>query len=257
MSLPDQQLLSQPKSPGVRLAPWATAAFVLIGWQMLAHNVPDSILPGPWNVVERIAVEFQYGGLLGYTATTLGIAAMGAFLGLLVAIPIAIAMSHSRILSAALTPFVATSQAIPAVALAPILVLWVGYGSIPIALLCSLMVFFPIAMNTVLGLTTLDPDVIGAAELDGANYIRKLMFIELPLALPAILVGIRAGFVLSITGAVVGEFVMGGQGLGVLFSVYRDRMDTTGLFAIVAILCLAAISIYLIIRRTERSISWR
>ena len=115
-------------------------------------------------------------------------------------------------------PFLAASQAVPAVALAPMLVLWLGYGLKSVAALCALIVFFPMVVNTALGIRSLDQDILDAARLDGASWRPMLLHIEAPLALPYVLAGLRTALTLSITGAVVGEFVLGDRGLGGLLT---------------------------------------
>ena len=133
------------------------------------------------------------GGLAVHAAITLGVSVLGCVFGLIIAFPLGYLIAHHPVVSAAVGPYLAASQAIPAVALAPLLVVWVGYGTLPTALLCTLMVFFPITINTVLGFTRLDPDVVGAARVDGAGGLTLLTWIEFPLALPAILAGVRNG----------------------------------------------------------------
>ncbi|MBZ2195129.1 ABC transporter permease [Ruania sp. N2-46] len=238
------------------VAPVAFGALGLIAWQGLATLLPDRVLPTPTAVASRFVLELREGGLLGFAGHTLTEAVLGSLLGLAVAVPLGYLVARSRLVASAIGPYLAASQAIPAVALAPLLVVWFGYGLLPTALLCALLVFFPIFVNTTLGLSTLDPDVIGAAKVDGAGRWRLLVHIEGPLALPALLAGIRNGFVLSVTGAVVGEFVMGGQGLGLLLSVYRDRSDVEGMFAVLVALVALAISVFYLIRSLERRIQW-
>lgn len=237
------------------LAPIAAGLAVLAGWQLLATTLQARALPPPSQIAPRLLTELS-AGLLSYAAATLAEALLGSVIGLAVAVPLGYLMARSVTIAAALGPYVAATQAIPAVALAPLLVLWVGYGLIPIALLCALLVFFPILVNTTLGLTSLDADVIDAARVDGAGRWRLLWYIEAPLALPAVLAGIRNGFVLSVTGAVVGEFVMGGNGLGTLLTVYRDRQDITGLFAVLIALATLAITFFFAIRTLERRLRW-
>ncbi|WP_344597391.1 ABC transporter permease [Streptomyces violaceusniger] len=176
----------------------------------------------------------------------------GSGIGIGVALPLGYLIARSEIAAAALQPYVAASQAMPAVALAPLLALWIGYGLLPIAVLCSLLVFFPILVNTVLGLRSLDPDVMGAARVDGVGRWGMLWYIEFPLALPSVLAGVRNGLTLSITGAVVGEFVMGGDGLGQLLSVQRQEADTLGLFSTLVMLGLLAAVSYGVVRLVER-----
>ena len=138
------------------------------------------------------------------------------------------------------------------IAVAPLLAIWVGYGIGPIVLLCALMVFFPILVASVLGLRLVDPLVVDAALMDGAGSFSLLVSIELPLALPSILAGLRNGFALSVTGAVVGEMVMGGQGLGQLLTLQRDSVDTAGMFGTILVLCAMASALYGVISVIER-----
>lgn len=245
--------------PRTRIAaPVITGVVALVLLEVVTRSgaVPERILPAPSAVVARIGLELTEGNLLGHAAGTLLESLTGCLIGLVVALPLGYLVSHSRLASAALSPYLVASQAIPAVAVAPLLVLWLGYGLFPIALLCALLVFFPIYMNTAYGFRALPEPIIGAARVDGASRAQLLVHIEWPLALPAILTGIRNGFVLSVTGAVVGEFVMGGEGLGVLLSVYRDRSDVVGLFAVLAALAALAVSLFLLVRSLERKVRW-
>ena len=134
-----------------------------------------------------------------------------------------------------------------------ILVLWVGYGFVAIVVLCALMVFFPILVSTVVGLRHIDRELLEAAALDGATGWSMAWHMELPLAAPAILGGLRNGFALSVTGAVVGEMVMGGTGLGQVLTQMRNNVDTAGMFVIIIILCTMATLLYTIVYRIERS----
>ena len=136
------------------------------------------------------------------------------------------------------------TQAIPAVAIAPLLVLWIGYGLGPVIVLCALIVFFPILISTVIGLRHVDADVVDAARMDGAGGWQLLTQVEFPMALASVLGGVRNGVTLSVTGAIVGEMVMGGGGLGTVLTVQRDSFDTAGMIATVIVLALIASSAY-------------
>ncbi|MEA5117875.1 MAG: ABC transporter permease [Propionicimonas sp.] len=235
-------------------APVLLAVVLLLGWWLTTSlgSVPAYLLPSPGDVAGRLVADLAVGELWPYLGLTLAEAFGGCLLGAAVALPLAVAIHRSRWFSAAVQPFLGATQAIPAIALAPLLVLWVGYGLWPVILLCSLMVFFPILVSAVLGLRHVDRDVLRAARVDGADTVRLLTEIELPLAWPAVLAGLRNGFTLSITGAVVGEMVMGGRGLGQVLTVQRDAVDTAGMFATIVVLCLAAAGIYSLIYALER-----
>lgn len=238
------------------LAPLVLGVALIALWSMLAVGLGPGLLPGPAALGYRLVVELGAGDLLRAAASTIGVSILGCLLGLAVALPLGYLLASSPTAAAALGPYLAASQAIPAVAVAPLLALWFGYGPFPKALLCALLVFFPILLNTVLGLTTLDPDIVDAARLDGAGRLRLLVSVQAPLALPAVLTGVRNGFVLSVTGAVVGEFVMGGDGLGELLAVFRTAGDTTGMFATLVVLAILAIAINMAVRGLERMVRW-
>ena len=233
----------------------AFGAFALLVWQLIATSgaVSSYLLPAPGAVLRSFQQSLSDGLLWSYTQTTLIESVTGFVLGTLVALPLGYAVARSRVLSRLLQPYIAASQAMPAVALAPLLVLWFGYGVPPIAVLCALIVFFPTVVNTTLGLRTLDRDVLDAARVDGASRRQLLWHIEAPLALPSVLAGMRAGLTYSITGAVVGEFVIGDQGLGGLLNVARGNFDTPLVFATLLMLMLLAAAMYGIGRLAE----WR
>ncbi|GAA4425283.1 ABC transporter permease [Georgenia halophila] len=225
--------------------PLLLGAVVLVVWEVACRSglVDTFFLPAPSQVFVRLGEDLG-AGLLAYTVPTLVEAGLGCLVGAAVALPLGYLAFRSPRAAAALDPYVAASQAVPAVALAPLLMLWIGYGLVPIVVLCALLVFFPILLTTILGLRSLDPDVLDAAKLDGAGGWDMLRHVEAPLALPAVLTGLRNGFTLSVTGAVVGEFVMGGRGLGMLVAARADSADTTGLFVALAVLCALAMSVY-------------
>ena len=209
-------------------------------------------LPGPADVARRLWLGVSRADLLEYARVTLTEAALGCLAAAALSLPLAWALFHWRLFTRAVLPYVAASQAVPAVAIAPLLVVWIGYGTVPIVALCVLMVFFPITVTVLLGLRGLDTDVIDAARLDGAHGASMVVHMELPMALPAILSGLRTGFTLSVTGAVIGEMIMGGRGLGMVLASQRQSVDTTGLFSTIVILCVMATTIHWCLHELER-----
>ncbi len=228
----------------VLLAAWAVAAAV--------SGASVTLRPGPGAVWTRLVDFFATGEIWPYLATTMVEALGGSALGALVAIPLAVLIHRSRWARDAVQPFLGATQAIPAIALAPLLVLWIDYGLTSVIVLCALMVFFPILIATVTGLNHVDHDILDAARMDGAGSVDLLWQIEAPLALPAVLAGLKNGFALSVTGAVVGEMVMGGAGLGSYLIVQRQAVDTAGMFATIIVLCAIAASAYSLINLWER-----
>ncbi|MDO5729132.1 MAG: ABC transporter permease [Actinomycetaceae bacterium] len=236
------------------LAPLVLLA-TLVGIWWLATSltaVQPWMLPSPGDFIVRFWSEIHRPTLWASLWITLHEAVLGCLVGAAVALPLSYAIYRFKYFSAAVEPFLGATQAIPAIALAPLLVLWVGYGLGAIVALCTLIVFFPILVSSTVGLRHLDRDVLDAARLDGASGLSLLIFVEGPLALPSILAGLRNGFTLSVTGAVVGEMVMGGQGLGTLLTIQRNSVDTTGMFVTIALLCLLAMTAYSLIYLFER-----
>jgi NitT/TauT family transport system permease protein len=259
----DRRRLSRTHPPYARVAlRWLAALVpgivVIALWQILtqAQVVAAFLLPAPGVVLRSFWQGFADGLLRDATLSTIGESLLGFVLGAAIALPLGYLVARSRMMAWLIEPYIAMSQALPAVALAPLLVLWLGYGLLPIVLLCALIVFFPITIATILGLRTIDRDVLAAASVDGANWWTKLWYIEAPLALPSILSGVRAGLTYSITGAVVGEFVISAQGLGGLLMIARGNFDTPLVFATLLALGLLAAIMYGIGRLIERCISY-
>ena len=188
--------------------------------------------------------------------TTLSESVAGFLLGTAIAIPLGYGIARSQVLARAIQPYLAAMQALPALALAPLLTLWLGYDLPSVIALCALIVFFPMVVNTALGLRTLDRDVLDAARVAGAEGWMLFRYMEFPLALPSILAGLRVGLTLSITGAVVGEFVVGDHGLGGLLIIASSQYDRPLEFATLLTLSLLAAILYGLARLVERRFSY-
>lgn len=241
------------------LAPIALGVVALAAWQLASALglLPARFLPAPLDLLQRLGHELGHGPMLRYAGTTLQEALAGSLLAVLVAVPLGYLIARVRLVDYAASPYVAASQAVPAIAVAPLLVLWIGYGLTPIAILCAITAFFPMLVTTVLGVRNLPSEVLEAARLDGASLWQSLVYVEGPLALPSVLAGIRAGVTLSITGAVVGEFTMGGEGLGTLLTLHQAAGDITGVFSTLLLLVLLAIALSTALRLAEQWVSWR
>lgn len=240
------------------LAPIVLGVALLAAWEGIALSglVLPILLPAPLDVLQTFWTSLTQDSLLTYTETTLIESLAGCALAVVIALPLGYAMVRSRLVESAVQPYLAASQALPAIALAPLLVLWLGYNLPPVIALCALIVFFPMVITTVLGLRGIDRDVIDAARVEGAGRWALLRTIEFPLALPSILAGLRTSLTLSITGAVVGEFVTGNNGLGEYLLVQLNYTDSAGVFAILLMLALLASILYGMVRLLERRFSY-
>ena len=214
--------------------PLVLALVLLLGWftSTATGRVPDFILPPPGDVFAALVDGFRTGLFVSNAVVTIQESLLGFLLGVAIALPLGYAIAKSRLLAAMLQPYLVAGQAIPAIVIAPVLVLWLGYGLLPITILCMLVVLFPMVITTALGVQTIDTIYTDAARVEGASGWLMLVHIEFPLALPAILAALRIGLVLSITGALVGEFVNNSaQGLGALVFEAKDQFNAPLLFA--------------------------
>ena len=237
-----------------------TLLVVLGLWYLLTALAiyPPYILPTPATVMARFGSLIADGSLWHHAGVTLLEAMLGFAVASLIAAVLGYPIAHSRLVSALLSPLLAATQAIPLVALAPLLIIWFGFGITPKIVTCALIVFFPLLLNTVAGYKSVEKSLLEASAVFGANRWQTLWLVELPLALPGILTGVKIGFTLSITGAVVGEFIASDAGLGYLLNLGRGQFDTPLVF--VALLTLTTIALVLygsVTLLEKRLLSWR
>lgn len=230
------------------LAPPVGVALILfISWYASTTyaKINSLILPTPGDVLASLISGLSSGLLLSNALVTVQESVSGFLLALVVALPLGYGLAKSRLIAAAVQPYLAAGQAVPAIVIAPLLVLWLGNGLITITILCMLIVIFPMVITIVLGVQTIDTTLTDAARVEGASGWPLLASIEFPLALPAILAAVRTGLTLSITGALVGEFVSAGdQGLGALVQIATAQFNTPLLFATLVVLGLLAALYY-------------
>jgi NitT/TauT family transport system permease protein len=240
------------------LAPLLTVALAIALWEAIARlgNYPDFILPRPLDVFNRLRDLLADGTIPANAAVTLQEALTGFALAALVALPLGYALAHLRLAERFLSPLIAASQAIPAVAVAPLLVLWLGNGSAPKVAVCAVIVFFPLVVTTITGLRGVAREYLEVARVFGAGRVETIRRVELPLAAPVLLGGAKLGLTLSLTGAVVGEFVAADQGLGFLLNFYRESgFDTAALFATLLTLAILGIALYSFVTLLERIVA--
>lgn len=239
-------------------AGWAALSLlVLVGlWRglVLWQDYPAFVLPTPEAVLQRWVREMTQGTLPMHTLWTLAESLGGFVLALLFSLVLGYALAHAPRLERVLAPQIAATQAIPIIAIAPLIVLWVGAGLGAKILIAALVTFFPILISTIVALRGVPREIIEAAKIDGARRWELLRHIELPLALPGIFGGVKAGLALATTGAVVGEFVGGSTGLGALINIARGLFDTPLMFAALFTLALLTLSYYLIATLLERAL---
>jgi NitT/TauT family transport system permease protein len=241
-------------SPGVVLA--LSLLVLVVAWKALVvvKNYPAFVLPAPDAVLSRLVSEFAGGTLLHHTEITL-VEALGGFgIALAASLLIGYALAHAPRLERVLAPQLAATQAIPVVAIAPLIILWVGADIRAKIMVAALVTFFPILTSTIVALRAVPRELLEMAHISGATAWQTIRYVELPLALRGIFGGVKAGLALATTGAVVGEFVGGRDGLGALINIARGLFDTPLMFAALITLAAMTLSFYLIAMLLERAL---
>jgi NitT/TauT family transport system permease protein len=231
---------------------------VFILWEVIVKvaDVKTYILPAPSLIIGDIVDKF--GLLVRYSLVTGWEILLGYLLSIIVGIPLGLAIFYSKFLERIIYPFLVISQTIPKIALAPLLILWLGWGIMPKIIVAFLIAFFPIVVDTVVGLKNTEPEMIHLVRSMGASRAQTFFKISLPNALPNIFGALKVASTLAVVGAVVGEFVASDSGLGYLLVVSQGYLDTTMMFAGIFFLSLLGIIFFFIIEILERiAIPWK
>ena len=226
----------------------------LLGWWLVSKysHLPAFILPSPLKTATRFWEVHTNGSLLYHTAVTLLEVVLGLLVGTLMAVTLGYAIAKSQLFERLVSPYLVATQAIPIVAIAPLLVIWFKPGIFSKVLVCSLIVFFPVLVNTVVGVRAVPRQLYDLMHSLHATRGQILSRLEVPAALPILLGGLRIGATLSVIGAVVGELVGSNQGLGFLINVARGQYDTALVFIVVFTLITLALVLYGIVALLER-----
>ena len=238
--------------------PLVLLAVLGICWEASVHffNIPSYMLPGPWEILQ---VMWQRLDLLAFHAlVTLTEIALGFWLALVLGFTLAILIHSSRILERAFLPLVISSQTIPVFAIAPLLILWFGYGIGSKVVMTAIIVFFPIVINTVEGLKAADPDTLALLEILEATPGQVFFKVRIPQSLPFVFSGIKIGVAVSVIGAVIGEWVGARQGLGYLMIHANAQLQVGLVFASIFWLSILGVGLYGLVVVMERLlVPWR
>lgn len=218
-------------------------------------GIPEYLLPTPLQIGEQLIVNYSF--LLKHTYVTLMESVSGFALGLALALLFALGITRSKFFEMLIYPFLVVSQTIPKIAIAPLLLIWFGYGILPKVIVSAMMCFFPIVVNTTKGLKSVDQELLDLMESYGATWIQTLIKVKFPAALPYIFAALKVAITLSVIGAVVGEFVGSDAGLGYLILQADANLDTSLMFAELICLSLMGICLFGTIGFIERRVlSW-
>jgi NitT/TauT family transport system permease protein len=234
----------------------ALVAFLGV-WQLVVvvGGYPPFILPPPGTVLARFVGAWADGTLARHTAATLVEIALGFTIGAVAAILIGYVLARSRLAERVLSPYIVAAQATPILALAPVLVLWFGPGLGARVVICTLIVFFPIVVATMVGIRAVDARLLELGRSLRASRRQVLTTLEIPAALPSIFGGLRVGVTLAVVGAIVAEWAGADRGLGVLVNLARGSLfDIPLLFATLLTIAIIGVALYLIVVLVERSL---
>jgi ABC-type nitrate/sulfonate/bicarbonate transport system permease component len=229
------------------------AILVLLGiWELYvkASGVSSLVLPSPLNVLRALVDD--RGTLWHNLKPTAAEICLGIALATAFALAVAVVLHFSGVAAHALYPLLVTTQAIPVVILAPLLVLWLGFGLLPKLVVVALVCFFPIVVTTLSALETVDPDLLKLLETFGAGRWQRFRRVELPSALPGLFAGAKVAVVLSVIGAVFGEQSGSSSGLGYLLTVTVANLELSEAFASVFVLAALAILLFALLTLAER-----
>ncbi|CAB1085304.1 Hydroxymethylpyrimidine ABC transporter, transmembrane component [Olavius algarvensis Delta 1 endosymbiont] len=234
-------------------------AIALLGfWETACwgFDIPDFILPAPSRIL-AVAVTGA-GILLPHAAVTAMEVLTGIMLSLLVAVPLATVMFAHPAVEKGLAPFLVASQAVPVFAVAPLLVVWLGYGMASKVLMAAVIIFFPITVNLLEGFKSCDQEFRVLFQLMGAGFWKTLRYLYWPWALPHFFAGLKVGVSVATIGAVIGEWVGAQQGLGYLMIQANARLNVDMVFAAILWLSLMGLSLWILVGFLERKvINWR
>ncbi len=226
----------------------------ILAWDIIVRvsDLPKFILPSPADVYFRFIKALTDGSLLFHTGYTLIEILLGLFFGALFATFVGYVLAKSDTLEKVVSPYLVASQAIPIVAVAPLLILWFGSGIASKVLICALIVFFPILVNTIVGVRAVSTDLYDLMNSLNASGLQILFKLEIPASLPVLLGGLRIGATLSVIGAIVGELVDTKQGLGFLLKVGDFQYDTPMVFVAIFMLVSLALMLYGLVTLLEK-----
>jgi ABC-type nitrate/sulfonate/bicarbonate transport system permease component len=235
---------------------WGASLLILAGlallWEVGAQvgDVPEWQLPAPSAILEELVVS--WGLLWENTLVTTQEVVLGFLAALVMGLLLAVAIAYSRILERSVYPIVIASQTIPVIAIAPLLLIWVGYGIAPKIIVVALISFFPISVNTVDGLKSVDPDMVNMMRTLGASRWQIFTKLQIPASLPSMFSGIKIAIAVSVIGAVIGEWVGASAGLGYLMTYSQPLFLTSRVFAAILILSVMGVGLFLIASLVER-----
>jgi NitT/TauT family transport system permease protein len=225
---------------------------LIVGWEIAASSMSELVLPAPSIVLVVLLDGLTTGYLLPHIYRTTLEVCLGLFFGSVLGLITGILMGEIEFLRRILLPYVIASQAVPKLALAPLFILWFGFGMTSKVVITALICFFPLLENTVTSIQQTDPNKKELFRVLDASRLQTLIHLKLPAGLPGIMAGFRVAVVLAVVGAVVGEFIGGSEGLGAMIIASQGMMDTPLMFAVLILLTILGMTFYGLVNIVEK-----
>jgi ABC-type nitrate/sulfonate/bicarbonate transport system permease component len=225
---------------------------LLVGWEIVVRSleIPDWLLPPPSQIARTAVHDLPV--LQHHTTTTLLTTTLGTTLALVVGFTLALLLDTSPLIRRAIYPLLVASQTMPIVAIAPLLVVGFGFGLLPKVIVVTLVMFFPLVINTVDGLRTSDTDTVRLMQAMNANRWQMLWLLRIPSALPSIFSGLKVAITYSVIGAVLAEWIGASAGLGVYIARSLRAFRTDQVFVAIVATSLLTVGLFLVIMALER-----
>jgi NitT/TauT family transport system permease protein len=221
-------------------------------WEVAVRvlGVPAYVLPPPSKIFADLAMRWSR--VAQNTWVTAREIVAGYLLAVIVSIPLALTIAYSRFLEKTVYPVIVFFQIVPKIAIAPLFIIWFGFGFIPKLLLVFLLSFFPIVVSSIAGFKSVDPEIMDLARSTGASPWLMFRKIRFPHALPSVFTGLKVAAALSATAAVVAEFVASDKGLGYLLLEFNGDLNTSMVFATIIVLSIVGLVVYYAVELLER-----
>jgi NitT/TauT family transport system permease protein len=257
--------VAEPAGPGLLtkalnaawVRPFLFLIFIVVLWDVTIRvfRIPAYQIPSPGDVVAVLKTEWPE--LLRQSWPTTYATICGFLLSALFGIPVAMLIAGSRTVESYVYPLLVFSQSIPKIAVAPLFVVWFGFGMLPKVLCAFLLGFFPVVVSAVQGFKSVEPDMLDLARAMEASRLQTFRMVSLPHALPAIFAGLKVSITLAVVGAVVGEFVGSNSGIGFVLQRSIGTFELPTMFAALGVLALIGVALFWILDVIERlAIPW-
>lgn len=233
------------------ILPIAFTILLLLLWEGIIYfgNIEKYIMPAPSDILKSLVENFN--SMIPHILATLFESVVGFIVAIILALILAIIMDLMPLVKKAIYPIFIISQTVPVIALAPLFIIWFGFGALPKIIVVVIVCFFPIVISISDGLASVDSDLINHFKLMGASKLKRFFHLKLPYGILNFFSGLRIAATYSIMGAVIGEWLGGDKGLGVYMTRARSAYALDKMFAAIVVIVIMSMAIFFIVGRLE------